>query len=197
MVSSVWTIDVERDKEKSHVHILIPILTDTIFKLVLESDLLEPNTHYSATLLFYPQTIISTRFCKCFLPGGILLSVCMIHQNEQYSFTATYIVQDIIITILPYELSVECVFAMGSIQYTSCTVILVLDDIEIRRQDNFTGEWRFDNLSIGSYTVLVYDSSQYDIIESSGDHQEPAVQRVVEVIGKPTYYSEKSGNIMF
>ena len=91
----------------------------------------------------------------------------------------------------------ECVFAMGSIQYTSCTVILVLDDIEIRRQDNFTGEWRFDNLSIGSYTVLVYDSSQYDIIESSGDHQEPAVQRVVEVIGKPTYYSEKSGNIMF
>ena len=42
---------------------------------------------------------------------------------------ATYIVQDIIITILPYELSVECVFAMGSIQYTSCTVILVLDDI--------------------------------------------------------------------
>ena len=121
----------------------------------------------------------------------------MIHQNEQYSFTATYIVQDIIITILPYELSVECVFAMGSIQYTSCTVILVLDDIEIRRQDNFTGEWRFDNLSIGSYTVLVYDSSQYDNIESSGDHQEPAVQRVVEVIGKPTYYSEKSGNIMF
>ena len=95
---------------------------------------------------------------------------------------ATYIVQDIIITILPYELSVECVFAMGSIQYTSCTVILVLDDIEIRRQDNFTGEWRFDNLSIGSYTVLVYDSSQYDIIEN----QEPAIQRVVEIIN-PTY----------
>ena len=94
---------------------------------------------------------------------------------------ATYIVQDIIITILPYELSVECVFAMGSIQYTSCTVILVLDDIEIRRQDNFTGEWRFDNLSIGSYTVLVYDSSQYDI-----ENQEPAVQRVVEIIN-PTY----------
>ena len=105
---------------------------------------------------------------------------------------ATYIVQDIIITILPYELSVECVFAMGSIQYTSCTVILVLDDIEIRRQHNFTGEWRFTNLSIGSYTVLVYDSSQYDI-----ENQEPAVQRVVEVIGKPTYYSEKSGNIKF
>ena len=57
------------------VHVLIPIPTDTIFKLVLESDLLESNTHYSATLLFYPQTIISTRFCKCFLPGGILLSV--------------------------------------------------------------------------------------------------------------------------
>ena len=46
------------------VHVLIPIPTDTMFKLVLERDLLESNTHYTATLIFYPQTIVSTRFCK-------------------------------------------------------------------------------------------------------------------------------------
>ena len=46
------------------VHVLIPIPTDTMIKLVLEPDLLDSNTHYTATLIFYPQTIISTRFCK-------------------------------------------------------------------------------------------------------------------------------------
>ena len=57
------------------VHVLIPIPTDTMFKLVLEPDLLESNTHYTATLIFYPQTIISTRFCKYVRPQSVFRNV--------------------------------------------------------------------------------------------------------------------------
>ena len=39
--------------------------------------------------------------------------------------TATYTVQDIITTVLPYGLTVECVFA---VEQNTCTVFLVLDD---------------------------------------------------------------------
>ena len=57
------------------VHVLIPIPTDTMFKLVLEPDLLVSNTHYIATLIFYPQTIISTRFCKYVRPQSVFRNV--------------------------------------------------------------------------------------------------------------------------
>ena len=66
--------------------------------------------------------------------------------------TATYTVQDIITTVLPYGLTVECVFA---VEQNTCTVFLVLDDREFVIKENFTGEWTFINLPIGRYIVQV------------------------------------------
>ena len=43
--------------------VLVPILSGSVLRLVLESDLLAPATHYTASLSLYPQTI-STNFCE-------------------------------------------------------------------------------------------------------------------------------------
>ena len=63
-----------------------------------------------------------------------------------------------------------------------CTVVLVLDGVEARRKEDFTGEWTFSGLSPGLYTVLVYDP-QPDTV-ASGYDPEPAVETEVEVTGE-------------
>ena len=75
----------------------------------------------------------------------------------------------------------ECVLGEGSSQ-DWCTVVLVLDGVEARREEGFTGEWTFSGLSPGLYTVLGYDP-QPDTV-ASGYDPEPAVETVVEVTGE-------------
>ena len=72
-------------------------------------------------------------------------------------------------------------FGEGSTQEL-CTVVLVLDGVEARREEDFTGEWTFSGLSPGLYTLLAYDP-QPDTV-ASGDDPEPAVETVVEVTGE-------------
>ena len=70
-----------------------------------------------------------------------------------FSQLYTYTVQDIITTVLPYGLTVECVFA---VEQNTCTVFLVLDD-----SDKGKHHWRMDiyqptNIGLVLETVLWY-----------------------------------------
>ena len=66
VVVRVWPGDEGRvgsgDGDDSRV--LVPILSGTDMRLVLESELLESDTHYTASLSLSPQTGIFTKFCK-------------------------------------------------------------------------------------------------------------------------------------
>ena len=95
--------------------------------------------------------------------------------------SATYTVQAITVIVLANGVRVECVFGEGSTQ-DWCTVVLVLDGVEARREEDFTGEWTFSDLSPGLYTLLAYDP-QPDTV-ASGYDPEPAVETVVEVTGE-------------
>ena len=44
--------------------VLVPILSGSDLRLVLESELLESDTHYTASLSLSPHTVILTTFCK-------------------------------------------------------------------------------------------------------------------------------------
>ena len=71
-------------------------------------------------------------------------------------------------------LTVECVFAAGPPE-TSCTVILVMYGVELRRETS-SGVMTFHDLDSGNYTVLVYDSDS--VMEGSSV---PAIERDVKV----------------
>ena len=102
--------------------------------------------------------------------------------------TATYAVQDVVIDVLSNGLTVECVFAEGSPE-TSCTVILVLYGVELRRE-TISGVMIFHDLDSGNYTVIVYDSDS--VMEGSSDYGVPALERDVEVTGVPASISDTS-----
>ena len=44
--------------------VLVPILSGSDLRLVLESELLESDTHYTSSLSLSPHTVILTTFCK-------------------------------------------------------------------------------------------------------------------------------------
>ena len=66
VVVSVWPGDEggggSDDGDDSRV--LVPILSGSDMRLVLESELLESDTHYTASLSLSPHTVILTKFCK-------------------------------------------------------------------------------------------------------------------------------------
>ena len=94
--------------------------------------------------------------------------------------TATYVVQDIIVTVLPNGLAVQCLFAEGSMQHM-CTVVLVMNGV-IQRRASFTEVMTFPDLAAGSYNILVFDSESN--MEDSWHNQIPAIQRTVMVSGE-------------
>ena len=73
-------------------------------------------------------------------------------------------------------LVVECVFAEGSSQNTTCTV--VVEGEGVQWVETFRGPLAFPDLPTGTYTVSVFDGEM--------EVQEPAVVTVAEVSGLPT-----------
>ena len=73
-------------------------------------------------------------------------------------------------------LVVECVFAEGSPQNTTCTV--VVEGEGEQWVETFRGPLAFPDLPTGTYTVSVFDGEM--------EVQEPAVVTVAEVSGLPT-----------
>ena len=89
---------------------------------------------------------------------------------------ATHRVQNVSVMEEGSGLVVECVFAEGSPDNTTCTV--VVEGEGGQWEDTFRGPLAFPDLPTGNYTVSVYDG------EMGGG--EPAVVTVAEVSGVPT-----------
>ena len=91
--------------------------------------------------------------------------------------TATHHVQRVIVKEEEGNgLVVECVFAEGSPQNTTCTV--VVEGEGEQWVETFRGPLAFPDLPTGTYTVSVFDGEM--------EVQEPAVVTVAEVSGLPT-----------
>ncbi|CAI8028078.1 hypothetical protein GBAR_LOCUS15998 [Geodia barretti] len=130
--------------------VFIPIVTETGISVVLGPNLLNPHTHYTATLSFSHQQSLSVNF-------------------------STHHVQSVSIMEKAHGLLVECKFAEGSPQNTTCTV--VVEGEKGKLMNTSRGPHKFPELPTGIYNVTVYDGPM--------DGQEPAVVRVVAVSGKP------------
>ena len=111
------------------------------------------------------------------------LEVCRVLIVHLSMPTATFAVQDISISVVSNELTVQCQFAEGS-THDMCTVVLLLNG-EKYRMENSTGEITFSELSNGTYTVLVYDSEP-EMMGGSGDLEVPAIERTVTISGGTT-----------
>ena len=74
-------------------------------------------------------------------------------------------------------LKVECLFAQGSPESTTCTV--VVEGEEGGWNETFRGSFLFPHLPTGIYNITVYDGATIE-------NQEPAVVIVIEIDGEPT-----------
>ena len=74
-------------------------------------------------------------------------------------------------------LEVECLFAQGSPESTTCTV--VVEGEEGGWNETFRGSFLFPHLPTGIYNITVYDGATIE-------NQEPAVVTVIEIDGEPT-----------
>ncbi|CAI8007688.1 hypothetical protein GBAR_LOCUS5340 [Geodia barretti] len=116
--------------------VLMPVVRETEIIVVLEPHLLDPHTHYTATLSLQQQHFSTAHF-------------------------STHHVQKV--TVKEEEgngLVVECVFAEGSPHNTTCTV--VVEGEGGRWVETFRGPLAFPHLSTGTYTVTVYDGEMED-----------------------------------
>jgi hypothetical protein len=133
--------------------VLIPEVRETEISVVLGQHLLDPHTHYTAILSLQQQQFSTVHFSTHHVQRVI------VKEEEEGS-----------------GLVVECVFAEGSPQNTTCTV--VVEGEGGQWVETFRGPLAFPHLPTGNYTVSVYDGEM--------KVQEPAVVTVAEVSGVPS-----------
>ncbi|CAI8007686.1 hypothetical protein GBAR_LOCUS5339, partial [Geodia barretti] len=139
--------------------VLMPVVRETEISVVLEPHLLDPHTHYTAILSLQQQHFSTVHF-------------------------STHRVQNVSVKEEGNGLVVECVFAEGSPQNITCTV--VVEGEGGQWVETFRGPLAFPHLPTGTYTVSVYDGEMRDL--------EPAVVTVAEVSGvSPSTSSTPSG----
>jgi hypothetical protein len=112
---------------EEETHVLVPAVGVAWLSLVLGPELLEEDTHYTASLSLPPGHLSASSF-------------------------STYAVQSLAVTELAGGLRVECVFALGCSQDT-CTVVVEGGGFEYVR-NGLAMEF---SLGPGSYTVRGYD----------------------------------------
>jgi hypothetical protein len=133
--------------------VLMPVVRETEISVVLGQHLLDPHTHYTAILSLQQQQFSTVHFSTHHVQRVI------VKEEEEGS-----------------GLVVECVFAEGSPQNTTCTV--VVEGEGGQWVETFRGPLAFPHLPTGNYTVSVYDGEM--------KVQEPAVVTVAEVSGVPS-----------
>ena len=109
---------------------------------------------------------------------------CFLKIHNNIKPPATHRVQNVSVKEEGNGLVVECVFAEGSPQNITCTV--VVEGEGGQWVETFRGPLAFPHLPTGNYTVSVYDGEMRDL--------EPAVVTVAEVSGvSPSTSSTPSG----